>query len=247
MHRRRSNDDPYNWDDRVDAWEEVAATQAFRSLRQHILNVADPSPDDVAVDLGAGTGLLTIALARNVRHVVAIDISPAMLTRLRQHADEQRVTNLSYVEADLRSLPLEDESVTLAVSNYTFHHLTDPDKELALAEVRRVLSPGGRLIICDMMFAISLEARDRRLILDKLVLIGRRGPAGWFRIAKNAGRVVAGRWERPTTADIWHEMLTRRRFTKVEVELIEEEAGLASALRPLTPHASLPPGVRLPA
>lgn len=233
MHRRRSDDDPFNWDDRVDAWEEVAATETFRVLRQRILNAADPSPDDVAVDLGAGTGLLTIALARNVRHVVAIDISNAMLTRLRQHADEQRVTNLSYVEADLRSLPLEDESVTLAVSNYTFHHLTDADKELALAEVRRVLTPGGRLVICDMMFALSLQPRDRRVIIDKLLLIGRRGPAGWFRIAKNAGRVVARRWERPTTADVWRDMLSRRGFTKVEVELVEQEAGLAQALRPL--------------
>lgn len=238
MPRKASNDDdPYNWDDRVDAWEDVAATPAFRALRQRVLTVADPSPDDVAVDLGAGTGLLTIALARTVRHVVAIDISPAMLTRLRQHADEQRVANLTYLDADLRSLPLEDESVTLAVSNYTFHHLTDPDKELALAEVRRVLSPGGRLVICDMMFALSLEARDRRVIRDKLVLIGRRGPAGWFRIAKNAGRVVSGRWERPTTADIWRDMLTRRHFSKIDVELIEEEAGLAQALRPPTPTA----------
>lgn len=232
MHRRGSDDDPFNWDDRVDAWEEVAATQAFRMLRQRILNVADPSPDDVAVDLGAGTGLLTIALARNVRNVVAIDISTAMLDRLRQHAREQRVSNVNYVEADLRSLPLDDESVTLAVSNYTFHHLADPDKELALAEVRRVLAPGGRLIICDMMFALSFEPRDRRVIFDKLVLIGRRGPAGWFRIAKNAGRLVAGRWERPTSPDAWRDMLTRRRFTNVEVELIEQEAGLAQALRP---------------
>jgi ubiquinone/menaquinone biosynthesis C-methylase UbiE len=236
VHPRCSDDDPFNWDERVDAWEEVAATQAFRSLRQRILNAADPSPDDVAVDLGAGTGLLTIALARNVRQVVAIDISPAMLTRLREHADEERITNLSCIEADLRSLPMEDESVTLAVSNYTFHHLTDPDKELALAEVRRVLAPGGRLVICDMMFALSLEPRDRRLILDKLVLIGRRGPAGWFRIAKNATRLAAGRWERPTTADAWCDMLTRRRFAKVEVELIEQEAGLAQALRPQRPE-----------
>ena len=241
MHSRQSDDDPFNWDERVDAWEEVSATQAFQSLRQRILTVADPSPDDVAVDLGAGTGLLTIALSRSVRHVVAIDISRAMLTRLREHAREHRVTNLSCVEADLRSLPIEDDSVTLAVSNYTFHHLTDPDKELALAEVRRILAPGGRLVICDMMFALSLDARDRRVIRDKLLLIGRRGPAGWFRIAKNAGRVVAGRWERPTTADVWRDMLTRRRFANVEVELIEEEAGLAQAVRPLLPHGPKPP------
>jgi ubiquinone/menaquinone biosynthesis C-methylase UbiE len=225
--------DPYNWDNRVEAWEEVAATPAFRGLQERILQEIEATPADVALDLGAGTGLLTIPLASRVREVVAIDISPAMLDRLRQHARESRVTNLKCVEADLRVLPLEDESITLAVSNYTFHHLEDSDKELALAEVRRVLVPGGRLVICDMMFSLSLESRDRRVIVDKLTGIARRGPAGWLRIAKNAGRVVAGRWEHPAPPDVWREILTRRRFAAIEIELVEHEAGLARARRPL--------------
>lgn len=233
MHTRRADGDPYNWDDRVEAWEQVAATPAFQSLQERILEEIDATPADVAVDLGAGTGLLTIPLADRVREVVAIDISPAMLDRLQQHARESRVTNLRCVEADLRVLPLEDESVTLAVSNYTFHHLPDSDKELALAEVRRVLAPGGRLVICDMMFSLSLEPRDRRVIAEKLRAIARRGPAGWLRIAKNAGRVAAGRWEQPANPDVWREMLERRRFSEVEVELVEQEAGLARARRPL--------------
>jgi ubiquinone/menaquinone biosynthesis C-methylase UbiE len=228
-----SDNDPFHWDERVDAWEEVAATPSLIALQQRVLAAAEPLQDDVAVDLGAGTGLLTIALARAVREVVAVDISSAMLARLREHADEEGVANLRCVEADLRVLPLEDESITLAVSNYTFHHLEDSDKELALAEVRRVLAPGGRLVICDMMFSLSLEPRDRRVIVDKLTAIGRRGPAGWLRIAKNAGRVVAGRWERPAPPDVWREILTRRRFAAIEVELVEQEAGLARAKRPL--------------
>jgi ubiquinone/menaquinone biosynthesis C-methylase UbiE len=229
-----SDEDPFNWDERVDAWEEVAATPAFAALQQRVFEKAEPVADDVVVDLGAGTGLLTLALAPYVRRVIAVDISPSMLARLGEHAAEACVTNVSLVEADLRVLPLEDDSVTLAVSNYTFHHLADPDKELALAEVRRVLAPGGRLVVCDMMFSLSFESRDRQLIVDKLTAIARRGPAGWLRIAKNAGRVAVGRWERPTTPDVWREMLFRRHFSSVEVELLEQEAGLARARRPVS-------------
>jgi hypothetical protein len=50
-------EDPYHWDDRVDAWEEVAATPTFRALQQRILDVAEPAPDDVAV-LGLALGPL---------------------------------------------------------------------------------------------------------------------------------------------------------------------------------------------
>jgi SAM-dependent methyltransferase len=227
-----SDGDPYHWDDRVDAWEDVAATPAFQALQQRILREVEATRDDVAVDLGAGTGLLTIPLARHVSEIIAIDISPAMLDRLRHHAEDSGITNLRCAEADLRVLPLDDASVTLAVSNYTFHHLADVEKELALAEVRRVLAPGGRLVVCDMMFALSLEPRNRRLIAGKLVAIGRRGPAGWLRIAKNAGRVATGRWEQPASPDTWRAMLDRRRFSDVEVELVEQEAGLARARRP---------------
>lgn len=232
MHPGSPDGDPYHWDDRVDAWEEVAATPSFHALQRRILDAADPAPDDVVVDLGAGTGLLALALAPAVHEVIAVDISPAMLTRLEQHASELRITNVTSIEADLRVLPLEDESVTLAVSNYTFHHLADAEKELALAEARRVLAPDGRLVICDMMFSLSLEPRDRRVVLDKLTAIARRGPAGWFRIAKNAGRVVAGRWEQPATEDVWRRMLIQRRFTDVDVMLVEQEAGIARGRRP---------------
>jgi SAM-dependent methyltransferase len=129
-------------------------------------------------------------------------------------------------------LPLGDESVTLAVSNYAFHHLADAEKEIALAEVRRVLVPGGRLVICDMMFSLSLDARDRKLVWSKLVAIARRGPSGLLRIARNAGRVAVGRWEHPAPPDVWARMLAERHFDDVSVELLENEAGLACARRP---------------
>lgn len=228
-------DDPYSWDDRVDAWEDVAATAAFLALRDELCARSDPQPDDRVVDLGAGTGLIALALAPCVEEVVAVDISEQMLAHLDAHAAADDLRNVRGVVADLRTLPLDDESVTLAVSNYAFHHLERPDKELALTEVRRVLRPGGRIVLCDMMFSLSLEPRDRTLLWKKIVAIAKRGPAGLLRIARNAGRVAVGRWEHPSPPDEWEEMLRARGFEDVHVELLENEAGIATARRPAGP------------
>jgi ubiquinone/menaquinone biosynthesis C-methylase UbiE len=224
--------DPYGWDERVEAWEEVATTDGFIAIRDRIVELACPQREDRVVDLGAGTGLLALALAPRVAELVAVDISERMLERLDDTAIGDGIHNVELVVADLRRLPLEDESATLVVSNYAFHHLDDPGKELALAEARRILRPGGRLVLCDMMFSLSLEPRDRRLVAEKVVALAKRGPAGFVRIARNAGRVVTGRWEKPATPATWEEMLVARGFEDVRIELLEHEAAVAVARRP---------------
>lgn len=225
-------EDPYHWDQRVEAWEEVAASDAFLAIRDRIVELAEPRPNDRAVDLGTGTGLLALALAPRVQELVAVDISERMLERLDDAAATDGIRNVEPLLADLRRLPVEDESATLVVSNYAFHHLDDPGKELALAEARRILRPGGRLVVCDMMFSLSLEARDRRLVLEKIWALLKRGPAGLARIFRNAVRVIAGRWEQPATPEAWKEMLEARGFEQVRIELLEHEAAVAVARRP---------------
>jgi ubiquinone/menaquinone biosynthesis C-methylase UbiE len=225
-------EDPYRWDERVEVWDEVAASETFLAIRDRIVELAEPQHDDVVVDLGAGTGLLSLALAPRVHDLVAVDISERMLERLDDAAIANGIHNIETVVADLRQLPLDDESATLIVSNYAFHHLHDTGKELALAEARRILRPGGRLVICDMMFSLSLEQRDRRLVAEKVVAILKRGPAGVVRILRNAGRVLVGRWEQPATPETWKKMLAARGFEQVRVELLQHEAAVAVARRP---------------
>jgi ubiquinone/menaquinone biosynthesis C-methylase UbiE len=167
-----------------------------------------------------------------VKELIAVDISERMLERLDDAAAADGVHNVEPLVADLRRLPLDDESATLVVSNYAFHHLDDPGKELALAEARRILRPGGRLVICDMMFSLSLEPRDRRLVWEKVTGLLKRGPAGLVRLVRNALRILLGRWEQPARPETWEEMLVARGFEHVRIELLEHEAAVAVACRP---------------
>jgi len=225
----------------VEAWQEVVASKSFLAIRDRIVELAAARPDDLVVDLGAGTGLLSLALAPRVRELVAVDISERMLERLDEAAVADGVHNVETLVGDLRRVALEDESATLVVSNYAFHHLDDAGKELALAEARRILRPGGRLVICDMMFSLSLERRDRRLIAEKLIALLKLGPAGVVRIFRNVGRVLAGRWEQPSTPQTWEEMLLARGFEDVQIHLLEHEAAVALARRPELVPSSVRP------
>ncbi|GIU94148.1 MAG: hypothetical protein KatS3mg012_0605 [Gaiellaceae bacterium] len=220
------------WDARVAAWDELAASPVFTRLAAQVLELASPRADEVVADLGAGTGLLSLPAARSAAAVYAVDYSEPMLERLSQRAMADGLENVHTVVADMREVPLEDECASVVVSSYAFHHLRDEGKALALAEARRILRPGGRLVVCDMMFSLSLASRDRRIVGSMILGVARKGPAGIVRLARNAGRIAAGRWEHPASPESWRDLLEARYFVDIDVTLAESEAGIAFARRP---------------
>lgn len=103
------------------------------------------------LDLGCGTGAMALALARELpdADVIGIDGDPDVLRRARAKVASAGV-EVKLQEAMADRLPLEDASVDAVVSTLVFHHLPPEVKRGALAEVCRVLVPGGRLLICDV-------------------------------------------------------------------------------------------------
>lgn len=101
-----------------------------------------------AVEIGCGTGSLTLALAeaRPDARVTGIDGDPQILALARRKPGADRV---AWQEGLAQELPFEDASVDAALVSLVLHHLTDPVKQEALAEVARVLGPGGTLHVAD--------------------------------------------------------------------------------------------------
>jgi ubiquinone/menaquinone biosynthesis C-methylase UbiE len=222
-----------NWDERVAEAELIARSAGFRAVRDRILELAEPRPGDTVVDLGAGTGLLTLVFAERVERVWAIDSSSAMVDYVRVKARSAGLHNVEPVLASAVSIPLVDGIADLVVSNYCLHELRHADKRRALEEARRVLKPGGRLVIGDMMFSLNpTRARDRRVVADTLRALVRRGLPGLWRVLKNAIRLALGRWEYPANAEWWYEALGRSGFRRVTIEMLAHEGGIASAEAP---------------
>lgn len=98
-------------------------------------------------DLGCGTGQMTASLAPFVRRVIAVDESPAMLEAAADRLEGQE--NVELRHSRLESLPIESGTLDAALLVLVLHHLPEPGQ--ALAEVGRVLRPGGRLLVVDML------------------------------------------------------------------------------------------------
>jgi ubiquinone/menaquinone biosynthesis C-methylase UbiE len=182
-----------------------------------------------------------------VSQVEAVDFSPQMLAQLQSRAKSLAISNVTTTVASLEEFDLPDASVDLIVSSYALHHLRDQDKAALVMRAARWLRPGGRLVIADMMFGRGTSARDRAILRSKAASMLARGPAGWWRIARNLvkfGLRVGS--ERPASPRVWRSYLERAGFRDVQFEEIIGEAGLVAAKVGDRPAATGEPGGAIP-
>ncbi len=130
----------------ADGWDRLR-DELFGSRFDLLALLGLGDPEWTVGDLGCGTGRISAALAPWVEQVIAVDGSAAMLTAARERLAGRE--NVRIREGELEKLPIEDARLDAATLFLALHHLPEPSR--ALAEARRVLKPGGRLVVVDML------------------------------------------------------------------------------------------------
>lgn len=120
--------------------------RSWKAVSECLLKLLPPL--EIA-DLGAGEATLSLLLAQRAKRVVAVDNSQKMVEYGRDLAKRNKVKNLDYRLGDMEELPLANAEIDLALMHQTLHHTLHP--KIALLEVQRVLRPGGRLLILDLL------------------------------------------------------------------------------------------------
>jgi ubiquinone/menaquinone biosynthesis C-methylase UbiE len=221
------------WDKRVEQWHShVTSAAAFEQLLRELIELAAPRLSDSCVDLGAGTGFVTMALAPLTSSVLAVDISGAMTSALAERAAADGLGNVATQVSDLREFQLRSASTDLVVSSYALHHLVDADKRALVARAAQWLRPGGRIVIGDMMFGRGTSQRDRAILRQKVAALAAKGPGGLWRIAKNLTRygLRVGQ-EHPAPPEFWQAALRDAGFTDVIFHPVVAEAGIVRGVR----------------
>jgi SAM-dependent methyltransferase len=145
--------------DGVDGYVEAADLRLGCGLPVEHAGLA---PGQTVLDLGAGAGLDAFVARRVVGEtgtVLGVDFTPEMVAKARQNAAALGYTNVRFEHGDVESLPFEDETVDVVVSNCVLNLV--PDKACAFAEAFRVLRPGGHVCVSDVVSRGELPASVR--------------------------------------------------------------------------------------
>jgi ubiquinone/menaquinone biosynthesis C-methylase UbiE len=142
----------WNWARRYDLLLGVVTFGREQAFRRRIADLAQLQPGESVLDVGCGTGTLAMVAWQRVGEtgsVSGIDPSPQMIDRANRKA-VRRGLAIDFQVGVIEQLSFPDQSFDVVLSTFMMHHLPDDLKRRGLAEIARVLKPGGRLLVLDM-------------------------------------------------------------------------------------------------
>ncbi|MHB8416810.1 MAG: class I SAM-dependent methyltransferase [Myxococcales bacterium] len=148
--------------DRFVASPHVNAEEPVRRF----VELIQPQGREETLDVACGPGLLARALAPRVGRFTGLDLTQAMIAKAREIAAREGLGNARFEVGDATALPFADASFDLAVTRLALHHIPEPSR--ALAEMARVLRPGGRLAVFDIQASEIPEEEGAQNEIERL-------------------------------------------------------------------------------
>ena len=187
------------------------------------VGIADAKPGETVLDLGSGGGIDCFLAAREVGHtghVIGIDMTPEMLTLARDNAEKLRTNNVVFKLGHIESIPQSDNSVDLVISNCVI--ALSEKKSRVFSEIFRILKPGGRFVISDVVTEKPLPGDVRKSAAEWVDCVGGAAVMSeYIQMIADAGFLdveVLEKQTRSSGAEAWRDLLinlTVRAFKKV--------------------------------
>ena len=129
--------------------------KSWKSMAEALLRLMPPM---IIADLGAGEGAFALLLAERAKKVIAVDTSAKMIEVGREQALRHGIENVEYRLGDMEELPIDSASADLVFFSQSLHHALHPER--AVSEANRILIPGGRIVILDLVKHRFEDARE---------------------------------------------------------------------------------------
>jgi len=175
-------------------------------LTRRFSEAIGPNGDGIVLDVACGPGIVTAALAEKAREVVALDVTPEMLSQARQRCAKTGLKNVTFREGSATDLPFADGSFDGVVTRLSIHHFQEPRR--AFDEMFRVLRPDGALVVADV---VSSENADESALQNAIEMlrdpshVRMLAPSELLSVIEDAGFQIdtQSTWDKDRELDEW--------------------------------------------
>jgi ubiquinone/menaquinone biosynthesis C-methylase UbiE len=144
----------------------ASAAITDEQLTARLVDAVGPAAEETILDVACGPGIVTAAMARHARQVVAFDLTPEMLAKAEQRCAKAGLTNVLFKEGTASELPFAENAFDGVVTRLAIHHFSEPSR--VFNEMFRVLRPGGRLVVADV---VSSEDADESALQNAIEVL----------------------------------------------------------------------------